>query len=243
MRLLVTRPEPDNAHTVETLRARGHEVVLAPLLRIEPIIDADFGAPPFAGLLLTSANGVRAAMAHPRCGELLALPVLAVGRSTAERARDSGFTNVESADGDARDLMRLAVARFAGSNLPLLYLAGVDRSRDLAAELSAEGLTVRTVTMYRAVKSAALPLGVRAALERRQIDGILHFSRRSAEAYVECTRELGGCALEPMHFCLSAGTAEPLRRAGAERLHIAARPDEATLLDMVAPQPGRNGLE
>ena len=43
MRLLVTRPEPDANAPRRSLRARGHEVMLAPLLRIEPVIDADFG--------------------------------------------------------------------------------------------------------------------------------------------------------------------------------------------------------
>ena len=79
MRLLVTRPEPDNERTAAALRARGHEVMLAPLLRIEAVADADLGAPPWAAILLTSANGARAIAGHPRRGELLALPVLAVG--------------------------------------------------------------------------------------------------------------------------------------------------------------------
>jgi len=35
MRLLVTRPEPDASREAETLIARGHEPVLAPLLAIE----------------------------------------------------------------------------------------------------------------------------------------------------------------------------------------------------------------
>ena len=70
MRLLVTRPEPDNERTAAVLRAQGHEVVLAPLLHIEAVADADLGAPPWAAILLTSANGARALADHPRRGEL-----------------------------------------------------------------------------------------------------------------------------------------------------------------------------
>ena len=66
MRLLVTRPEPDNVRTAAALRAKGHEVVLAPLLHIEAVADADLGAPPWAAILLTSANGARAIADHPR---------------------------------------------------------------------------------------------------------------------------------------------------------------------------------
>src|SRR5688572_2316006 len=101
MRLLVTRPGPDNARTAATLRQMGHDVMLAPMLRIETIADADLGPPPCAAILLTSANGARALAGHPRLPELKALPVLAVGKTSAETARDAGFTDVTSANGDA----------------------------------------------------------------------------------------------------------------------------------------------
>ena len=37
MRLLVTRPEPDAARTAASLRARGHDVALAPLLSAQAV--------------------------------------------------------------------------------------------------------------------------------------------------------------------------------------------------------------
>ena len=101
MRLLVTRPESDNERTAVALRAKGHDVMLAPMLHIEAIADADLGAPPWAGVLLTSANGARALAAHVRRGKLLSLPVLAVGRASADVARTAGFADVVSAGGDA----------------------------------------------------------------------------------------------------------------------------------------------
>ena len=184
MRLLVTRPEPDNERTATALRAQGHDVMLAPLLRIEAVANADFGAQPFAAILITSANGARAVASHPRRGELMALPVLAVGRSSADAARDAGFADVTSADGNADDLARLAAERFAGSRSPLLYLAGEDRSGDLAAP----GVMVRTEVVYRAARADRFPPAVQAALEQGSVDGVLHFSRRSVESYVECGR-------------------------------------------------------
>ena len=239
MRLLVTRPEPDNARTAAVLRSQGHEVVLAPLLHIEAVADADFGAstsvPSWAAILITSANGVRALAGHPRRGELLALPVLAVGGSSAEAARAAGFADVMSAEGDAVDLARLAAQRFAGSKLPLLYLAGEDRS----GELAMPGLTVRTVVVYRAARAEKLPPAARAALEQGRIDGVLHFSRRSVESYLDCGRDIIGAALKPVPYCLSARVAEPLRLAGASRIEVAPRPDEASLLALVMPQGHR----
>ena len=232
MRLLVTRPEPDNERTAQALRAQGHETVLAPLLRIETIADADLGAPPFAAVLLTSANGARAVARHSRRGELLHLPVLAVGRSSAEAARLAGFADVTSADGDARDLTRLATGRFAGAKAPLLYLAGEDRS----GELALAGAAVRTVVIYHAAMAEHFQPEVREALTQGRIDGVLHFSRQSAESYVTCGRDLGAAAMAPVHYCLSARAAEPLRSAGAMHIHVAAHPDETSLLALVTPK-------
>jgi uroporphyrinogen-III synthase len=233
MRLLVTRPEPDNVRTAAALRAKGYEVVLAPLLHIESIAHADLGAPPWAAILLTSANGARAIADHPRRAELIALPVLAVGRSSAEAARAVGFTDVTSADGGADDLARLAAQRFAGARQPLLYLAGEDRS----GELLVPGLAVRTVVVYRAAKAEHLTPAARAALQRGGIEGVLHFSRRSVESYLDCCREFVESALKPMHYCLSARAAEPLRLAGATQILVAAQSDEASLLALVMPKP------
>jgi uroporphyrinogen-III synthase len=231
MRLLVTRPEPDGERSAATLRARGHDVLLAPLLRVEAVADADFGAPPWAAILLSSANAARAIAAHPRMSALTALPVLTVGRRSAEAARAVGFIDVQSAAGDAQDLARVAAARFAGSRAPLLYLAGEERARDPAGDLG--GIFVRTVVVYRAVMVTSLPPSVHAALQAGQLDGVLHFSQRSAEAYIVCARAAGllDKALAPFHYCLSARVAEPL--VGAENVRIAALPEEAALLDLV----------
>ena len=235
MRLLVTRPEPDNYRTAAALRVLGHGVTLAPMLRIEAVADADLGAPPWTGLLLTSANGARALAAHPRRAELLELPVLAVGRASADAAKGAGFADVVSADGDADDLTRLAAVRFAGSPHPLLYAAGEDRSGDLAGALSAKNITVRTVVVYRAAAAAEFSPDVRNALMERHIEGVLHFSRRSVDGYMACSRNIQQQALAPIHYCLSARAAEPLRLAGAARIEVAAQPDEASLIAMISP--------
>jgi uroporphyrinogen-III synthase len=233
MRLLVTRPEPDNARTAATLRARGHDVMLAPMLRIEPVVDADFGARPWSAVLLTSANAARTLAIHPRRDELAALPVLTVGSGTADAARAAGFADVTSADGDARDLVRLVAARFAGAKAPLLYLAGADRAADVAGALAPYDLAVHTVVVYRAMAVTAFPSDARAALEAGAIEAVLHFSRRSAESYLACGRDIVAPSLAPAHYCLSERTAEPLRAAGAARIEVAARPDEPGLLALV----------
>src|SRR5882724_9060296 len=185
MRLLVTRPEPDAARSADALRARGHQVLVAPLLQTQSIA-ADFGGP-FAAVLMTSANAARALTAHPRAAELTALPVLTVGARSAEVARAGGFSDVTSAEGALADLVRLAAQRF--SEARLLYLAGEDRAGDLAGGLSAHGIAVETAVIYRAVACETLPGEIVNAIDR--LDGVLHYSRRSAETLLRLAQRAG----------------------------------------------------
>ena len=229
MRLLVTRPEPDAARSADALRARGHQVLVAPLLQTQTIA-ADFGGP-FAAVLMTSANAARALAAHPRAAELTSLPVLTVGARSAEAARAAGFTNVVSAEGALADLVRLAAERFPAGRL--LYLAGEDRAGDLAGDLSAHGIAVETAVIYRAVARETLPGEIVDAIDR--LDGVLHYSRRSAETLLRLAERAGvhDAVLSLAHYCLSGEVAVPLRQAGATRITIAARPDETALFDLI----------
>src|SRR5258707_13159328 len=184
VRLLVTRPEPECERTAALLRRRGHEVLLMPLLRIEPIRHAELDAGPWAAVLFTSANAVRAVAAHPRFSELADLPVYAVGRRTQAAAAAAGFTAIMSADGDVSALVSLIASKPPVANSPLLYCAGEDRAGDLAGALRLHGLRVETALVYRASMVAELTPDVRAALAAGAIDAVLHYSAPTAAAFV-----------------------------------------------------------
>jgi uroporphyrinogen-III synthase len=234
MRLLVTRPEPEAERTALTLRARGHAVLVAPLLQIEPT-EVALGAHPCAALLMTSASAARMLAVHPDLPGLLSRPVFAVGAHTAAMARSAGFADVTSANGDASDLARLVARRFAGSSAKLLYLSGRQTAGDLAGTLARDGLDVDSVAIYQANAVEQFPGHVEEALRYGAIDGVLHFSRRTTQAYLACADARGGreWALRPMHYCLSAQVAAPLVDAGAARIRRAARPEEAALIGLI----------
>lgn len=232
MRVLVTRPEPDGERTAAALRARGCEAMLSPLLRVEPVA-AELGDG-WDALALTSANAARALAGHPRLTSLRALPLYAVGDRSAEAARAQGFTHVTSADGNAGDLVRLMTAQLRPGAL-VLYLAGEDRAADLAGDLAAAGIEVQLRVVYRAVAVPQFTAEVCAALAAGRLDGVLHFSRRTAAIYVECAAQAGLSvpALAPVQYCLSRQVAEPLAAAGAQAIRVAARPAEAALIELV----------
>jgi uroporphyrinogen-III synthase len=235
MAILVTRPQPDNDSTAAALRARGLKVLPAPMLRFEPVAFTGDADGSYGAVIVTSANALRAIADQPVLATLRKLPLFAVGERTAEAARDVGFENVVSADGDAnalRDLVADSVrTKRLNKTQTLLYLAGADLARDLAGELGARGFNVTVQTTYRMVPVTTFPAAVGAAFAAGGIEAVLHYSWRSARAFVDAARAAGVeiSALAIPQCCLSDQVAAVVRDAGATRVLVAARPDEAGL--------------
>jgi uroporphyrinogen-III synthase len=234
MRLVLTRPKADAERTAAALRARGHTVVIAPLLRIEPDSSTEIAAGPFAAILATSANAAAAIKVHRRFAELAALPVFTAGDRSAEAMRAAGFAGVTSASGGVDDLACLVAGRMK-PGATLLYLAAGERSGDLAGDLRNRGYDVHVAIVYRAIADSDLPRETREAFTQQSVGGVLHFSRRSAEAFINAARTANILpeALKAAHFCLSAQVAEPVAQAGAADIRIAAEPTEAALLALI----------
>jgi len=235
MAVLVTRPQPDDEATASGLRARGFEVLLAPMLRFEPVAFRDDGEAGYGAVIVTSANALRGLAPNLGDSRLLNLPLFAVGEHTATAARDAGFENVIVAGGDAGALRECVLAGVKRKTLkktsPLLYLAGADLARDLAGELGARGFTVVTQTTYRMTPVSNLPRETCEAFAANRVEAVLHYSGRSARAFLEAARSAGVeiSALSLPQCCISAGVAAVVRDAGAAQVVVAASPDENAL--------------
>jgi uroporphyrinogen-III synthase len=237
MVVLVTRPQPDDEATAASLRARGLEVLTAPMLRFEPVAFQDDTDAAYGAVIVTSANALRGIEPHLENSRLLALPLFAVGERTADAARDAGFEKVISADGDAAGLRDCVLASVKTKELkkasPLLYLAGADLARDLAGELGERGFTVVTHTTYRMAPVSSLPREICDAFAAHRIEAVLHYSRRSARAFLQAARA-GGVEISALAIpqcCISAQVATVVRDAGATQVVVAATPDENALLE------------
>src|SRR3984893_3631490 len=237
MAVLVTRPEPDDEATAASLRARGLEVLTAPMLRFEPVAFQDDTDAAYGAVIVTSANALRGIEPHLENSRLLALPLFAVAERTADAARDAGFEKVISADGDAAGLRDCVLARVKTKELkkasPLLYLAGADLARDLAGELGERGFTVVTHTTYRMAPVSSLPREICDAFAAHRIEAVLHYSRRRARAFLQAALA-GGVEISALAIpqcCISAQVATVVRDAGATQVVVAATPDENALLE------------
>src|SRR4030081_4040646 len=110
MAVLVTRPHPAAEATAAALRAKGLEVLLAPMLRFEPVAFHDDADARYGAVVVTSANALRGIESHLKGHRLLELPLFAVGEHTAAAARRAGFSHVTPANGDATALSERMLA-------------------------------------------------------------------------------------------------------------------------------------
>lgn len=225
-RILVTRSEPGASETAARLRAAGFHPIIEPLFALAPI-EADI--PDFDALAFTSANGARRfALLSPRRN----VPVYCVGARTAQAAREAGYADVASAEGDA-DALAALVTRKLPAGAHLLHAGNEDSRGDLAGRLSLAGRRATFVAIFRAVpvEAPGSRLGAHLAGEA-SFDAVLIHSPRAGAILSDFTANAARPA--PLAVAaISAAAAEPLTRR-AQAMEIAATPDEAALISALA---------
>jgi len=235
MRLLVTRPEPDAHRQGELLAARGHDVVLSPLLAIEAMPEVDLGLDGAQALIATSRNALRALASRPELAAAVRLPLFAVGDATAKEAEGLGFGAVTAAAGTGEMLARLISDTLDPGDGPLVHLAGETVAFDLKSALAAKGFTVKQPVLYRAVAAPALSEEAISRLTAGGIDGVILMSPRTAATFTDLVRRHGAVtqASRLICYCLSAAVAQAVRPLGATTI-VAAEPREEELLALIS---------
>ncbi|MXN64882.1 hypothetical protein GR183_08175 [Stappia sp. GBMRC 2046] len=230
MRLLVTRPEPQASKSAARLRALGHDVVVAPLLNIKAIENADIPRAGLGGVAVTSARAIDAMSRREEWNELKNLPFFAVGEKSARAAKGAGAANVTAGAGTVGDLAAL-IAR-SGVGGTVLYLAGRERSGDLSGDLANLGIDCETVEVYQADAASRLPEDIAADLQAGDIDAVLIYSRRTAEVFAQVTKALK----LPRDFSvlsISKHAGEPLE--GRFEIISAREPNEEAVFALLPP--------
>jgi len=230
LRALVTRPREEAEILAAALARRGIDALVEPLMEIHYQAPESLDLAGVQAILCTSANGVRALA---RASGVRGVPLLAVGDTTAARARAEGFTRVESAGGDVGALAGLAAARLRTRDGPLLHVAGNIVAGDLAGLLRARGFRVERRVLYEARAAAALSPAAIAGLRAGSIAFGLFFSPRTATIFATLVGVAGvaeSCA-RITALSISAAADAALATLPWHDRRIAARPNQPALLD------------
>ncbi|MEQ1820653.1 MAG: uroporphyrinogen-III synthase [Terricaulis sp.] len=218
LRVAITRAQPEAERTAARVRARGAEAIVAPLLTIVPC-GYDTSTSGAQAIIFTSTNGVRAFPDARGARERL---VLTVGDATASAARDAGFIDVRSADGDVNALVELAKRELDPTKGKLIHISGDHVAGDVSGKLRAAGFSVDWRLAYASVAAMALPDAL-----REPLDVVLFHSTRAAETLAA----LGAPNAEKLTAgCLSEAIAEAAGKLSWKRIVTAPHPREDDLL-------------
>lgn len=224
MKVLLTRPARDSARMAEPLTAAGAECLIWPLTEIVPLTERVEIPEGTEALIFTSPNGVRAFAAASPNRELA---VLTVGDGTAAKARQAGFHDVTSAEGDAGDLIRLIQGT---SWRRLLHLRGRDIARDLAGALADDAREVAEAIIYAAEPAGPPSAEVARAFRRGELDLVTVWSPRHAAILGEWLAAERPDLHRVELLGISENAVAPLRAAGFRRIATASDPDAAAML-------------
>jgi len=232
MRVLITRPREDAAPLAARLAAKGIDSLIEPLLLIHLLPGAPLDLAGLQGLLVTSANGVRAFAARQPDRDI---PVYAVGDASARAAGEAAFAEVHSAGGDVDTLADLVADRLDPDDGALLHIAGSAVAGDLAGRLEGAGFGYRRAVLYAAETATSLSEDALSALRGGGLQGVMMFSPRTAATFAELLAQAGLAAacggLEG--FCLSAAVQARVAHLPWRRLTVAERPEQDALLALV----------
>jgi uroporphyrinogen-III synthase len=227
-RIWVTRASPGAEATAARLAPMGLEALVDPLLEVRdlsPAIDLS----DVAALAFTSVNGVTAfARLHGDRDR----PVFAVGDRTAQAAREAGFRDVASADGDVEALAVLILSQAARWDGIVLHPCALEPAGDLISPLLAARLGARRLAVYETLDRDPSPSTL-AALD--SLEAVLLHSPRAARVLAGWLERRPAPGLRAL--CLSPAVAQPLGtlvRAGRlGGVTSAPHPKETTLLDLL----------
>ncbi len=225
------------------IRRTGFGVICAPLLEIEETGESAPNIGLYAGLVFTSANGVRVfTTAHPELPK--DMPVYAAGPRTADEAGMAGFDNVSLAGSRAEDIVRFLpeLCTHAGR---LLHVRGQETAFPLAQALTGKGIETDNYIIYRARPVQSLPGKCMEAIRNRQVSHVMFFSARAGENFVRIIRRAG--LVEDFGsinaLCLSVRVVKSIDILPWSVTYIAQRPDRESMLELFKSATGQGGRD
>ncbi len=228
--IVITRPEEDASALATDLAKKGFKPLLAPMLSIKPLADAEIDTRGIQGIMFTSSNGVRAFAKH---SDRRTIPCWCVGSSTAATAREHGFLDIKTAGGDVDKLAEMVMENLPPGGGALLHASGSSVAGDLAGILSKAGYTVCRTVLYESILATEIPAETTNAMKEGSVRAILFFSPRTADSFVRLVLEAGledTCTTVDA-VCLSEAVADSASRLDWANMVVSEQPTQPSLLE------------
>ena len=145
MHVLFTRPIDDSKDLILKFKSLGHIVSSIPVISIKKKEYSKIDFSSFKGIIFTSSNAIKFLDT-----KLLDknIKCFCVGNATEFSAKERGFQNIFSAEGNVNNLKEIILQNFKSSEGKLLYISGETITFELDKFLISEGLKVERVINY-----------------------------------------------------------------------------------------------
>lgn len=166
----INEPLLDSFNTKNILRKYGYKVFIEPVFTIK-YLNPDISAYEFDVVISTSKNSVKA---FSQICKVDGFPIITVGNSTMQAAKNLGFSDIISADSNVDGLISFIKAHYSNA-IKFLYIRGQEVSCDLKKRLSEEDFNVREVVLYKTIIKRSLTNRCKNLLLDGKIDGVAFF--------------------------------------------------------------------
>ncbi len=145
MHVLFTRPIDDSKDLILKFKSLGHIVSSIPVISVKKKEYSKIDFSSFKGIIFTSSNAIKFLDT-----KLLDknIKCFCVGNATELLAKEKGFQNIFSAEGNVNNLKEIILQNFKSSEGKLLYISGETITFELDKFLISEGLKVERVINY-----------------------------------------------------------------------------------------------
>ncbi len=229
MHILLTRPLEDSKELISRLQKLGHKISHMPLVKIEKKNHENLNFSNYKGIIFTSSNSIKFLDV-----KLIDKKIncFCVGNMTEKNARNNGFLNVYSAEGNVRNLKELILQNFNSYDGKLLYVSGEQISVNLDEELIAEGYSVKRIINYVAQPIEKINEAFIDKLKLKMPEIVFVYSQNSAINFLNIIKnyQLVDLWMETNLMCLGEKTSSVLNEIKWKKIFLFSPGEEEFLL-------------
>ncbi len=233
MAVLLTRPGDRNTRIALRLEQEGVDCAIWPLTRVVPLRDRIDFPKDAEAIVFSSGNAVQI---FAQLSPLRALPVVTVGRRTAEIALDAGFSDVESADGN---IATLSAHIAQTEHRHVVHVRGRDTAGDLPGALRQHDISVSERIIYSVLPAGPPDSQVAAAMVRGEVDLITLWSARAGRvliSFLEDHPQIDAARISVL--AISKRVADEFNVFKVRGISISAAPNAEAMIDAVLDHQG-----
>ena len=229
MHILLTRPLEDIQELILKFQELGHVVSHMPVIKIEKVNYKSINFSEFNGIIFTSSNAIK----HLDTKLIDKNKIcFCVGSATEKKARNVGFQNVISTDGNVNNLKELILQNFNRSSGKLLYISGEVITNDLDQDLISNGYDVKRIINYTAKPIENLDEKFIEKLKLKMPEIVYIYSQNSALSFLRLIKNynLGDFWMDTNLMCISEKTSSILNEIKWKKIFIFSPGEEEFLL-------------